>query len=116
MAAPKRKGGERILEALDVSFKEQSEKWLRWATTRSRKPMLLTSVPTIPGALDNYILPEIGSLRLSKVHNSTCEAIVEKIKAGGLAPSSMNGSMNVVKAIMKSVIGPESSEPVFNRR
>ena len=46
-----------MLEELDVSFKEQSEKWLKWATTRSRKPILLTSVPTIRGALDNYILP-----------------------------------------------------------
>src|SRR5271169_822959 len=117
MAAPKRKRGEkRMLEELDVSFKEQSEKWLKWATTRSRKPILLTSVPTIRGALDNYILHEIGSLRLSKVHNGSCKPIVDKMKAEGLAPSSMNGYMNVVKAIMKSVIDPETGEPVFNRR
>jgi integrase len=117
MAAPKRKRGEkRMLEELDVSFKEQSEKWLKWATTRNRKPILLTSVPTIRGALDNYILPEIGSLRLSKVHNGSCKPIVDKMKAERLAPSSMNGYMNVVKAIMKSVIDPESGEPVFNRR
>ena len=39
-----------------------------------------------PGALDNYILPEISSLRLSKVHNGSCKPIVDKMKAERLAP------------------------------
>ena len=99
-----------------VSFKEQSEKWIKWATTRSRKPILLTSVPTIRCALDNYILPEIGELPLSKVHNGTCRPIVDAMKAEGLSSSSMNGYMNVVKAVMKSVIDPETGEPKYNRK
>jgi hypothetical protein len=100
----------------EVCFKEQSEVWLKWATTRSRNPILLTSVPTIQGALDNYILPVIGKLPLSKVHNGSCKAIVEKMKANGLASASMNSYMTIVKSIMKSVTDPETGEPVFNRR
>jgi integrase len=38
------------------------------------------------------------------------------MKAAKLTPSSMNGYFNVVKAVMKSVIDPESGEPKYNRR
>jgi len=108
--------GSEVSTQKEMTFKEAAEAWIKSATTRSRKRMRKTSVPTIESALENYINPIIGDLTLDKVHNGTCKPIVDVMKEKGLASSSMNGYLNIVKSVVKSVIDPETGEPKYNRK
>lgn len=100
----------------DVCFREAAKNWLAKAQTRSRRPISESSVPTIQSALDNYILPVVGDLPLSKVHNGTCKPIVDAMKKEGLSSSSMDSYFKIVKNVMKSIIDPETGDYVFHRK
>jgi len=99
----------------EVCFKEAAEAWIKSATTRSRKRMRLTSVPTLESALRLYIYPVLGSLPLSEVHNGSLKLCVDKMKAAGLSSATQNGYCNIVKSVMKSIINPVTGEPVHAR-
>lgn len=104
-----------MLEA-NVCFEDAAKAWLKQATTRSRKRMKETTVPTIQSALDNYVYPVIGTLPLSEVHNGSCKAIVDNMKEKGLSSATQNSYLNIVKSVVKSIIDPVTGEPVFNRK
>lgn len=99
-----------------MTFKQAAEKWMKDATSRSRRPIRLTSLPTIKSALRLYIYPAIGTLELSKVNNKTCLPVVERMKRAKLSPSSMNSYFNVVKAVVGHEINPDTGEPKHLRK
>jgi integrase len=117
MAAPKhnRKEKKKMLGS-EVCFEDAARAWIKSATTRSRKRMKDTTVPTIESALTNYIYTHIGTLPLSEIHNGTCKPIVDAMKEKGLSSATMSSYLNICKSVVKSVIDPVTGEPVFNRK
>jgi integrase len=100
----------------DVCFEVAAEAWLQGAQTRDRKPLRASSVPTIRCALDNYLIPTLGKLPLSKVHNGTVKNVVSVMKKKGLSPKTVQTYTNMVKTIVASVLDEETGEPVFMRK
>src|SRR5215471_4012141 len=98
-----------------VTFREQSEGWLRQMQNRKRKPIRRSYAVTIQGALDKWILPAIGNLPLAKVDNLSVKPLIERMSSSGLKPRTVNKYMEHVKQVVESLKGP-NSEPIHNRK
>src|SRR6202011_854331 len=53
-----------------------ASKWLQNATTRSRKPIRETSVPSIESCLNKWLLPDLGALPIADVNNLAVKRLV----------------------------------------
>jgi integrase len=112
--ARSKKGGNKMLG--EVSFKVAAEQWLKNAQSRKRRPMRPSSVPTVRCALDKYLLPRLGELPLSQVHNGTVKHAVAAMQEAGLSPKTVNTYTGIVKTVVSSVVNEETGEPLFMRR
>lgn len=99
-----------------LTFREQSKIWLRQATTRKRKPIRATSVPTIQSALENWLLPDLGDLALADVDNATVKVVVEKMDAAGLSPKTISNYVQIAKSVVASLCDPKNGEPIYQRK
>ncbi len=98
-----------------VTFREQSEIWLRQLQNRKRKPIGQSYAATIQGALDKWILPAIGNLPLANVDNLSVKPLIEKMSAAGLSSRTVNKYIEYVKQIVESLKNP-NGEPIHNRK
>ena len=98
-----------------VTFREQSEIWLRQLQDRKRKPIGRSYAATIQGALDKWILPAVGNLPLANVDNISVRPLIEKMVAAGLSPRTVNKYTEHVKQVVESLKSP-NGEPIHNRK
>src|SRR5580692_750439 len=99
-----------------LTFREQSETWLENSLTRRRKPIRQTSVVTIQGALDKWILPEIGDLPLSETAKyPVMKALVAKMNAANLSPQTVNSYFRMAASVVESVEDADGS-PLYPRK
>jgi len=98
-----------------VTFREQSEIWLRRLQKRRRKPIGQSYAASIQGALDKWILPAIGDSPLASVDNLSVKPLIEKMSAAGLSPRTVNKYMEHVKQVVESLKSP-NGEPIHNRK
>jgi integrase len=98
-----------------VTFREQSKLWLQQLLNRRRKPIRQSYAVTIQGALDKWLLPEIGELPLGNVDNLSVRPLIEKMCGSGLKPRTVNKYIEHVKQIVES-LKAVNGEPVFNRK
>jgi len=98
-----------------VTFREQSEIWLRQLQNRKRKPIGQSYAATIQGALDKWILPAIGNLPLANVDNLSVKPLIEKMLAAGLSSRTVNKYIEHVKQVVESLKNP-NGEPIHNRK
>ncbi|HXX18695.1 MAG TPA: site-specific integrase [Candidatus Acidoferrum sp.] len=106
----------RAVVGASLTFREQSKVWLRQATTRKRKPIRETSVPTIQSALDNWLLPDLGDLALADVDNAAVKVVIEKMYAAELAPKTIVNYVQIVKSVVSSACDPKNGEPIYQRK
>jgi site-specific recombinase XerD len=112
-----KKGGKnKMTGAAMVCFEEASKSWLKWAQARKRKPMRVTSVPTIKSALSKWIIPHVGALPLDKVHNGTCKPLVKAMQDAELSSRTQNMYLGIVKQVVASVTDDETGEPIVVRK
>ncbi|HLW81455.1 MAG TPA: hypothetical protein VKS20_05385 [Candidatus Acidoferrales bacterium] len=62
----------------EVTFRNQTKASLHWVRNRDRERIKDTS--SMEAALNKWILPELGDLPLSNVHNLTVKPLVDKMK------------------------------------
>jgi len=98
-----------------VTFREQSEIWLKQLQNRKRKPIGQSYAATIQGALDKWILPAIGNLPLASVDNFSVKPLIEKMSAARLSPRTVNKYIEHVKQVVESLKSP-NGEPIHNRK
>jgi integrase len=98
-----------------VTFREQSEMWLKQLQNRKRKPIRHSYAVTIQGALDKWILPAIGEIPLANVDNLSVKPLIEKMSAAGLSPRTVNKYIEHVKQVVESLKSP-NGEPIHNRK
>ena len=106
---------EAVKQETGVTFREQSEIWLRQLQNRKRKPIRQSYAATIQGALDKWILPAIGNLPLANVNNLSVKPLIEKMSAAGLSPRTVNKYTEHVKQVVESLKNP-NGEPIHNRK
>jgi integrase len=97
------------------TFREQSEAWLTHLRTRNRRPIPDSSVPSIRGALNKWLLPELGALRLSEVNHTALRALVEKMSNAGLAAKTIGTYIVVAKQIVES-LADDDGQPIVPRK
>ena len=98
-----------------VTFREQSEIWLKHSQNRKRKPIGQSYAATILGALDKWIHPAIGNLPLANVDNLSVKPLIETMVAAGLSPRTVNKYIEHVKQVVESLKNP-NGEPIHNRK
>lgn len=98
------------------SFEAAAENWLKNAQIRNRRPIRPTTVPSLRCAMDKWLIPHLGKLPLSNVHNGSVKHLVAAMQKAKLSPKTISTYVNMVKTIVASVIDEESGEPVFMRR
>jgi integrase len=96
------------------TFREQSEVWLAHLRTRNRKPIPESSVPSIRAALNKWLLPTLGSLRLSEVNHNALRDLVAKM-AASLTPKTVCTYTVMAKQIVESLAN-EDGQPIVVRK
>jgi len=105
-----------VKQQFGVTFKEQSKTWLARCQARKRKPIRATSVPTIQGALEKWILPQLGHLPLSEsAKYSSMSALVAKLNAAALSAQTVNAYFRMAKAVVESAEDAEGN-PLYARK
>ena len=98
----------------EVTFREQSEVWLKQLRSRKRKPIRESYAVSIQGALDKWILPAIGDVPLRSVDNLTVKPLIETMSVSGLTPRTVNKYTEHVKQVVASMKNT-NGEPVHKR-
>jgi integrase len=98
-----------------VTFREQSEIWLKQLQNRKRRPIRQSYAVTIQGALDKWILPAIGDMPLGQVDNLSVKPLIERMSLSGLKPRTVNKYMEHIKQIVDSLRHP-NGEPIHSRK
>jgi len=97
-----------------VTFREQSEICLKHLQTRKREPIGENYARSIQGAMDKWILPVIGDLRLSDVNSLSVKPLVDKMYSFKLAPRTVNKYIEFVKQVVASLTDVDG-EPIHRR-
>src|SRR6202046_5710934 len=98
----------------EVSFRDQTKEYLRWAGSRDRKR--IKDLVSVEGALNKWILPIIGDLPLTKVNNITVKPLVDKMKKANLAAETVNKYVKYVKQVVASLKDGATEEPIHHRK
>jgi len=101
--------------SLGVTFREQAAWWIEHVQQRKRKPIAPATVEWWQGALDVWILPNLGDVPLCSVGNLALKGLVEKMVKAGLSPKTVNTYSQVVKSVVASAVN-EEGEQLFPRK
>jgi integrase len=90
------------------TFRQQAAVWIADCKKRQWKPIRPSVLRNWQGALNNHILPVLGSKALSDVRNGAMRTLVEWLSTkGGLKPGSIKGCMQVVKSVVASAVNDD---------
>jgi integrase len=90
-----------------TTFRQQSERWLEYLATRTRKPVKPATIAGWQQALNAWVLPNIGDKLLSEVSNGVLRELVGKMTAAKLAPKTIVNYSQVVKMVVASAVNDE---------
>ena len=93
-----------------VTLKQQSERWLDYVVTRTRKPVKPATIAGWQQALNAWVLPNIGTKLVSEVSNGVLRELVGKMTAAGLAPKTIVNYSQVVKLVVASAVNDEGDQ------
>lgn len=98
-----------------VTFREQAAWWIKNVQQRKRKPIAPATIESWQGALDKWILPNLGDMPLSSVGNVALKELVEHMVKAVLSPKTINTYSQVVKSVVASAVN-EEGEQIFPRK
>ena len=98
----------------EMSFRDQTKEYLRWAGSRDRKR--IKDLISVEGVLNKWILPAIGDLPLGEVNNITVKPLVDKMKKANLATETVNKYVKYVKQVVASMKDGATGEPIHHRK
>ena len=76
----------------------------------------MKSFASVRGGLHKWIIPEIGKLALSDVHNMTVKPIIAKMIAAKLSPRTVNKYVEYVRLVVASLVDHNTGEPILERK
>lgn len=98
-----------------VTFQQQAEVWFAQCIKRKRKPVADSTVSWWRGCLDNWLIPNLGSLPLSAANNGAMKRLVAIMLKGGLSAKTINSYAQVAMAIVASAVDADGEE-LFPRK
>lgn len=89
-----------------LTLQEVAEQWLEGAKAgairaRSRKPYKPSALRGYEHSLKQYVLPTLGTKKLSNIDRSDIQALVERLLAEGLSPSTVRNALLPLRAIYR---------------
>jgi len=93
-----------------VTFREQAAWWIKHVQQRKRKPIAPATVESWQGALNVWILPNLGDVPLVSVGNLALKGLVGKMVTLGLSPKTVNTYSQVVKSVVASAVNEEGEQ------
>lgn len=100
--------------ASGLTFREQSEDWIRSLRLRRRRPLKQATIDNWQFALDKWILPRIGDMPLAAVSNATLKSLIDDMVAGGLGEKSIVNYTLPVKMVVASAVDSDG-EQIYRR-
>jgi integrase len=94
---------------LGVTFRQQSEWWIKFVQDRKRKPVKPHTVSSWKSHL-KWINPRVGDMPLSNVNNLALRDLVSQMSEAGFSPKSIWNYAQVVKMVVASAIGNDGDE------
>lgn len=100
---------------LDVTFREQSQRWLEDLATRKRSPVSPATLRAF-GSYVRKLLPLVGpDTKLENINNGTAKQVVANLCDQGLATKTVNELLATLKAVVASAVDSETGEQLFPR-
>lgn len=96
-----------------VTFRTQAKAYLHWIQNRDRRR--IKDPGSVEGALNKWILPAIGDLLLSDVHNLSVKPLVDKMKKS-LSARTVNKYVQYIGQVVASLRDGRTGEPVHHRQ
>jgi len=93
-----------------VTFKQQSESWLKRLRARKRKPVSSDTIDDWEGVLNNWINPAIGDCPVSDVNNGVLKKVVTTMVEKGLSPKTVENYLQVPKMVVASVVDDDGNQ------
>lgn len=98
----------------DPTIVEQGQIWLAELAARKWNPLQQSTLDQRAGALENWVFPAIGHLRLSEARNATVKPLVDALVAAGRKPWTIKTYIQVTKMVIASLTDNEG-EPLYVR-
>lgn len=98
-----------------VSFKTQSVAWMKYLTTRTRRPLKPATLDNWQHALDKWLLPHVGEVPLVEVNNGVLKELVQKMVAAGLSAKTIVNYTLPVKLVVASAVD-QNGEQLYPRK
>src|ERR1700690_4300701 len=83
---------------------EQSERFLANLAVRRRRPVKPATLKAYRGFLNNWIVPQLGTIQLGDIENGVMKGFVTNLMEKGLSPA----SITVATACLKALVGSET--------
>lgn len=96
-----------------VTFRTQAKAYLHWIQNRDRRR--IKDPRSVEGALNKWILPAIGDLLLSDVHNLSVKPLVDKMKRS-LSARTVNKYVQYIGQVVASLRDGRTGESVHRRQ
>jgi integrase len=90
-----------------ITFRKQSEIWLKQMKNRKRKPVAPSTLDNWERCLRNWLNPNIGDMPLASVGNLALRNLGETMVKGGLGASAIRSYANAVKMVVASAVNEE---------
>ena len=74
------------------------------AVSRSRRPYKPSTLRGYRVGAAKYVLPALGEMRLSDLSRSDVQELADKLRAGGMAPSSVHNALDVLRAVCRHAV------------
>jgi integrase len=101
------------LPNLDVTFREQSQRWLDDLAIRKRKPVSPATLHAF-GSYVRRLNPMIGEMKLADINNGALKQLVQQLDDEKLSAKTINELVAVVKQVVGSVVDQDGNK-VYRR-
>jgi integrase len=92
-----------------VSFREQSQLWLKDLATRRRKPVSPATLRTF-GSYVRRLRLMLGETRLTDINNGTLRRLVQRLDDEKLSPKTVNELVAVIKQVVASAVDDDGNQ------
>lgn len=94
---------------LGITFRQQSEWWIRHVQDRKRKPVKPHTTCSWKSHL-RWLEPRLGAVPLADVNNLVLQGLVTEMSEAGFSPKTISNYAQVVKMVVASAIGKDGEE------
>jgi len=95
---------------LGVTFRQQSEWWLRYMQKRKRKPIKPATMKGWENQLKKWLNPNLGDIAVADINNRTLKELVSKMTDKGLSPQTIHTYVKTVKMVVASAVNEDGDE------